>query len=173
MEVPVRDEKYGFHTVYLAYLHWNPNEASGGYMEGVQVAQDYQGVTAWTTQPDGVLKWQDSAGIAYTMPLDFRFDTDYAGTACYYANFSLPKDVSGPTEGFLFWEATPTLPEIVSLYNFSVTAAHKRSCWQYPYTLPSELLASGFHAPSWQWRMYRWTSEGQLAPEGQYDPRKY
>lgn len=34
VEVPVRDEKYGFRTVYLAYLHWNPNEASGGYMEG-------------------------------------------------------------------------------------------------------------------------------------------
>ena len=173
VEVPVRDEKYGFRTVYLAYLHWNPNEASSGYMEGVQIAQDYQGVTAWTTQPDGVLKWQDSAGNAYTMPLNFRFDTDNAGTACYYANFSLPKDVSGPTEGFLFWEATPTLPEIVSLYNFSVTAAHKRSCWQYPYTLPSELLASGFHAPNWQWRMYQWTSEGQMAPEGQYDSRKY
>ena len=107
------------------------------------------------------------------MPLNFRFDTDNAGTACYDANFSLPKDVSGPTEGFLFWEATPTFPEIVLLYNFSVTAAHKRSCWQYPYTLPSELLASGFHAPNWQWRMYQWTSEGQMAPEGQYDSRKY
>ena len=173
VEVPVRDEKYGFHTVYLAYLRWNPNEASGGYMEGIQVAQDYQGVTAWTTQPDGVLKWQDSAGNAYTTPLDFWFDTDNAGTPCYYANFSLPEDVSGPTEGFLFWEVTPTFPEAISLYNFSVTAAHKRSCWQYPYTLPSELLASGFHAPSWQWRMYQWTSEGQLAPEGQYDPQKY
>jgi hypothetical protein len=64
-------------------------------------------------------------------------------------------------EGFLFWEAMPTLPETVSLYNFSVTVAHKRSVWQYPYTLPSELLASGFHAPSWQWRMYQWTSEGR------------
>ncbi len=173
VEVPVRDEKYGFRTVYLAYLHWNPNEASGGYMEGIQVAQDYHGVTHRTTRPDGLLKWQDSAGNAYTMPLDFWFDTDNAGTSCYYANFSLPEDVSGPTEGFLFWEAVPTFPETVSLYNFSVTAAHKRSRWQYPYTLPSELLASGFHAPSWQWRMYQWTSEGQLAPEGQYDPGKY
>ena len=44
-------------------------------------------------------------------------------TPYYYANFSLPKDVSGSTEGFLFWEATATLPETVSLYNFSVTAA--------------------------------------------------
>lgn len=36
------------------------------------------------------------------------------------------------------------------------------------------LLAAGFYsAPSWQWRMYRWTSEGQLAPEGLYNPRKY
>lgn len=173
VEIPVRDKKYGFHTAYLAYLHWNPNEASGGYMEGIQVAQDYQGVTAWTTQPNGVLKWQDSTGKAYAMPLEFRFDTDNAGTPCYYTNFSLPEDVSGPTEGFLFWEVTPTFPETVSLYNFSVTAAHKRSCWQYPYTLPSELLASGFHAPSWQWRTYQWTSEGQLAPEGQYNPRKY
>ncbi len=167
VEVPVRDEKYGFRTIYLAYLYWNPNEASGGYMEGIQVAQDYQGVTAWSTQPDGMLKWQDSAGNAYTMPLDFWFDTDNAGTPCYYTNFSLPEDVSGPTEGFLFWEAVPTFPETVSFYNFSVTAAHKRGVWQYPYTLPSELLASGFHAPSWQWRMYQWTSEGRLAPEGQ------
>lgn len=173
VEVPVRDEKYGFRTVYLAYLHWNPNEASGGYMEGVQIAQDYQGVTVRTTIPDGVLKWQDSAGNAYTMPLEFWFEANSAGKPCCYANFSLPEDVSGPTEGFLFWEATPTFPEIVSLYNFSVTAAHKRSCWQYPYTLPSELLASSFHAPSWQWRMYQWISEGQLAPEGQYDPGKY
>lgn len=173
VEVPVRDEKYGFRTIYLAYLHWNPNEASGGYMEGIQIAQDYQGVTAWTTQPDGVLKWQGSSGNAYTMPLDFWFDTDNAGTPCYYANFSLPEDVSGPTEAFLFWEVTPTFPETVSLYNYSVTAAHRRSFWQYPYTLPSELLASGFYPPSWQWRMFRWTSEGQLAPEGQYDPKKY
>ena len=173
VEVPVRDEKYGFHTVYLAYLYWNPNEASGGYMEGVQVAQDYQGVTHRTTQPDGVLKWQDSTGNAYTMPLDFWFDTDSAGTRCYYANFSLPEDVSGPTEGFLFWEATPTLPETVSLYNFSVTAAHRRSFWQYPYTLPSEILASGFYPPSWQWRMYRWTSKGTLAPEEMYNTYKY
>lgn len=173
VEVPVRDERYGFHTVYLAYLYWNPNESSGGYMEGIQVAQDYQGVTVRTTVPDGVLKWQDSAGNAYTMPLEFWFEADSAGIPCCYSNFSLPKDVSGPMEGFLFWEAMPTLPETVSLYNFSVTVAHKRSIWQYPYTLPSELLASGFHAPSWQWRMFRWTSEGQLAPEGQYNPQKY
>lgn len=173
VEVPVRDEHYGFHTVYLAYLHWAPNEASGGYMEGIQVAQDYQGVTAWTTQPNGVLKWQDSAGKAYAMPLEFRFDTDNAGTPCYYTNFSLPENVSGPTEGFLFWEVTPTFPESVRLYNYSVTVAHGRSVWQYPYTLPSDLLASGFYPPSWQWRMYQWTSEGQLAPKGLYDPRKY
>ena len=173
VEVPVRDEKYGFRTVYLAYLHWNPNEASGGYMEGIQVAQDYQGVTHRTTKPDGVLKWQDSTGNAYTMPLEFWFEADNAGIPCCYSNFSLPEDVSGPMEGFLFWEAVPTFPETVSLYNFSVTVAHKRSVWQYPYTLPSELLASGFRAPSWQWRMYQWTPEGQLAPEGQYDPGKY
>lgn len=173
VEVPVRDERYGFHTVYLAYLYWNPNESSGGYMEGVQVAQDIQGITVHTTVPDGVLKWQDSTGTCYTMPLEFWFEADSAGIPCCYANFSLPEDVSGPMEGFLFWETAPSLPETVSLYNFSVTVAHKRSIWQYPYTLPSELLASGFHAPSWQWRMFRWTSEGQLAPEGQYDPAKY
>ena len=74
-----------------------------------------------------MLKWQDSAGNAYTMPLDFWFDTNNAGNPCYYANFSLPEDVSGSTEGFLFWEAIPTFPETVSLYNFSVTAARKRS----------------------------------------------
>ena len=173
VEVPVRDERYGFHTAYLAYLHWNPNEASGGYMEGIQVVQDYQGVTVRTTKPDGVLKWQDSAGNAYTMPLDFWFDPSGGWRPCYSTNFSLPRNVSGPMEGFLFWEAMPTYPEEVSNYNFSVTAAHRRSLWQYPYTLPSEILASGFYPPSWQWRMYQWTSEGQLAPEGMYDPRKY
>ncbi|NBI68479.1 hypothetical protein D1646_17130 [Pseudoflavonifractor sp. 60] len=173
VEVPVRDERYGFHTVYLAYLYWTPNEASGGYMEGIQVAQDYQGVTVRTTVPDGVLKWQDRAGNACAIPLEFWREADSAGRPCCYANFSLPKDVSGPMEGFLFWEAMPSFPETVSVYNFSVTAAHRRSFWQYPYTLPSEILASGFYPPSWQWRMYRWTSEGQLAPEGMYDPRKY
>ena len=173
VEVPVRDEKYGFRTVYLAYLHWAPNESSGGYMEGVQVAQDYQGVTVHTTKVEGVLKWRDSAGTACAMPLDFWAEADNSGTPCCYANFSLPEDVSGPMEGFLFWEVTPTFPESVRLYNYSVTVAHKRSVWQYPYTLPSDLLASGFYPPSWQWRMYRWTSEGQLAPEGLFNPRKY
>jgi len=166
VEVPVQDERYGFRCVYLDHLRWNPGEASGGYMEGIQVAQDYQGVTAWTTQPDGVLKWQDSSGNAYTMPLDFWFDTDNAGTPCYYANFSLPEDVSGSTEAFLFWEATPTFPESISLYNYSVTTAHRRSFWQYPYTLPSEILASGFYPPSWQWRTYRWTSEASWPRRG-------
>ena len=68
----------------------------------------------------------------------------------------------------------PSFPETVHLYNYSVTIAHKRSIWQYPYTLPSDVLTAGFYsAPNWQWRMYRWTSEGQMAPEGKYDPRKY
>ena len=174
VEVPVRDERYGFHSVYLAHLYWSPNEASGGYMEGIQVVQDYQGVTVHTTIPDGVLKWRDSAGTCYTMPLEFWREADGAGTPCCYANFSLPEDVSGPMEGFLFWEAAPSLPETISLYNFSVTAAHRRIRWQYPYTLPSEILAAGFgSAPYWQWRMYRWTSEGQLAPEGKYNPCKF
>lgn len=168
VEVPVRDERYGFRAVYLAYLYWSPMEASGGYMEGVRVDQDFQGVTVRTTIPDGVLKWRNSAGTQFTMPLAFRLESD--GGPCCYADFSLPEDVSGPMEGFLFWEAAPSLPETVSIYNFSVTAAHRRSFWQYPYTLPSEILASGFYPPSWQWRMFRWTSEGQLAPEGLYDP---
>ena len=116
---------------------------------------------------------RESGNLDETMPLAFWFDTDNAGTPCYYANFSLPEDVSGPTEAFLFWEATPTFPETISLYNYSVTTAHRHSFWQYPYTLPSEILASGFYPPSWQWRMYQWTSEGHLAPEGMYDPQKY
>ena len=82
--------------------------------------------------PDGVLKWQDSAGNAYTMPLEFWFEANSAGKPCCYANFSLPEDVSGPTEGFLFWEATPTFPEIVSLYNFSVTAAQSAAAGSTP-----------------------------------------
>ena len=173
VEVPVRDGRYGFRCVYLAHLRWNPGEASGGYMEGIQVAQDIQGVTVHTTKVEGVLKWRDSAGTAYTMPLDFRFEADGAGRPCCYTDFALPEKVNGPMEAFLFWEAAPSLPETVSLYNYTVTIAHKRSGWQYPYTLPSDLLASGFYPPSWQWRMYQWGSEGQLAPEGLYNPRKY
>jgi len=174
VEVPVRDEKYGFHTVYLVYLCWNTGEASGGFMEGVRVSQDLQGVTVRTTRPDGVLKWQDGAGTDYIMPLDFQFNTDNAGTPCYIADFSLPEDVSGPMEGFLFWEAMPSYPEIVSLYNYQVTIAHRNSLWQYPYTLPSDILTRGFYdTPRWQWWQYQWTSEGQMAPEGQYDSRKY
>ena len=173
VEVPVRDERYGFRCVYLAHLRWNPGEASGGYMEGVRVAQDIQGVTVHTTQVEGVLKWKDSAGTAYTMPLDFRAEADNFGTPCCYADFALPEEADGPTEAFLFWEAAPSYPESVRLYNYTVTIAHKRSGWQYPYTLPSDILASGFHAPSWQWRMYQWGSEGQMAPEGLYNPRKY
>lgn len=173
VEVPVQDDRYGFRNVYLAYLYWNPNESSGIYMEGIKIAQDVQGVTVRTTSPEGVLKWQDNKGAAYTMTLDFQFDTDAAGTPCYFANFSLPKDVNGPMEGFVFWEAMPSRPETVSIYNYYVTAAHRRSFWQYPYTLPSEILASGFYPPNWQWRMYQWTSEGQLAPEGRFDPRKF
>lgn len=171
VEVPVRDEKYGFRTVYLAHLYWSPNESSGGYMEGIQVVQDYHGVTVRTTRPEGVLKWRDSAGTPYTMPLSFQFGATGAGIFFYSADFSLPEDVSGPMEGFLFWEAMPSFPETVVNYNFSVTAAHRRIRWQYPYTLPSEILAAGFgSAPYWQWRMYQWTSEGQLAPEGMYNP---
>ncbi len=174
VEVPVRDGRYGFRCVYLAHLRWNPGEASGGYMEGIQVAQDIQGVTVHTTRVEGVLKWKDGAGTAYTMPLDFRFEADGAGKPCCYADFALPEEVDGPTEAFLFWEAAPSLPETVSLYNYTVTIAHKRGGWQYPYALPSDILAAGFYsAPSWQWRMYQWGSEGQLAPEGLYDPRKY
>lgn len=173
VEVPVRDGRYGFRCVYLAHLRWNPGEASGGYMEGIQVAQDIQGVTVHTTRVEGVLKWKDSAGTAYTMPLDFRFEADGAGKPCCYTDFALPEQVSGPAEAFLFWEAAPSLPETVSRYNYTVTIAHRRSGWQYPYTLPSDILASGFYPPSWQWRMYQWGSEGQLAPEGLYNPRKY
>lgn len=174
VEVPVRDERYGFRCVYLAHLRWNPGEASGGYMEGIQVAQDIQGVTVHTSKVEGVLKWKDGAGTAYTMPLDFRFEADGAGKPCCYTDFALPEEVDGSTEAFLFWEAAPTLPETVSIYNYQVTIAHKRSVWQYPYALPSDILAAGFYsAPSWQWRMYRWGSEGQLAPEGLYNPRKY
>ena len=170
----MRNEKYGFHTVYLAHLCWNTGEAAGGYMEGVRVSQDLQGVTAHTTRPEGVLKWQDSAGTDYIMPLDFQFNTDNAGIPCYLANFSLPEDVNGPLEGFLFWEAVPTYPETVSSYNYQVTIAHRHSFWQYPYTLPSDILTRGFYdTPRWQWRQYQWTSEGQMAPEGMYNPRKY
>lgn len=171
IEVPVRDERYGSHTVCLAYLRWDSGESSGGFMEGIQVVPDLQGVTVRTTCPDAVLKWQDSAGISYIMPLDFRSDTDDAGTSCYFADFSLPEDVSGPVEGYLFWEAMPSLPETVSIYNYHVTIAHRRSAWQYPYTLPSDVLATGSHGPGW--RTYQWAFEGQLAPEGKYDPGKY
>ena len=165
LEIPVRDERYGFHTVYLAHVYWSPSDA-GKYMEGIQVTPDWQGVTVHTSCPQGDLEWRDNDGVFHTAPLSFQFHTNGSGIASYFADLSLPKDTDGPVEGWIYWEAAPSYPEKVSIFNYSVKFAHYRYPWQYPYMLPSDILASNT-SPS-GWRTYEWISEGQLAPEGEY-----
>lgn len=169
-EVPVRDDKYGFRTIYLAYLYWRPEE-HGGYMEAIQVTPDVQGVTVYTSCPQGELEWRDDGGVLHTAPLTFSFRSDGSGTTSYYADFSLPEEADGPVEGWVYWEAVPSFPEKVALFNYSLRFAHRLTPWQYPYTLPSDFLASNALSPVW--RTFHWSSEGQLAPEGSYDPDAY
>lgn len=169
LEVPVRDEKYGFRNVYLAYVYWGPEE-HGGYMEGIQIAPDWHGVTVHTTIPQGELEWRDSGGVSHTAPLTFGFRSGGSGMTAYYADLSLPEDVDGPVEGWIYWEAAPSFPEAVKIFNYSVKFAHRRSPWQYPYELPSDILAA--NAMGQGWRTYQWISEGQMAPEGEYDPAR-
>lgn len=172
-EIPVRDEKYGFRTVYLIDLCWDEaNAFGGGYMEGIQVTPDFHGVTASASCPQGALEWTDSSGVLRTAPLDFRFHTNHWGLSAYVSDFSLPKGVDGEIHGYLLWEVVPSLPETVTVYNSQVGFVHRSTPWQYPYTLPSELLTANRVTPGWVLNgAHAYTN--QLAPEGVYEAYKY
>ena len=170
-EVPVRDDQYGFRTIYLAYLRWDAESvAQCAYMEGVQVTPDWHGVTVHTTYPEGKLEWRED-DCYHTAPLSFRFRSDGSGFASYFADFSLPEETDGPVEGWVCWEAAPSTPETLTVYNYELVFAHRKSPRQYPYSLPSDTLLANPISPDWQimHRLYL----GQLAPEGQYRPGAY
>lgn len=169
LEVPVQDARYGFHVVYLACLFWEAEEA-GGYMEGIKITSDHHGVTVRTTCPQGTLNWTDG-GVLHTAPIRFRFRSDGSWPPSYFADFSLPKTAGGRMEGYVFWEAMPTFPEPQILFNYSLSAVHRLSPWQYPYTLPSDVLLANRFGPEWRSRC--WIYTGQLAPEGEYDSAGY
>lgn len=170
-EVPVRDDQYGFRTVYMAYLCWDAEKAAQcGYMEGIQATPDWHGVTVHTTCPEGKLEWQED-GKYHTAPLSFRFRSDGSGFASYFADFSLPEGADGPVEGWVCWEAAPSFPGILTVYNYQLVLAHRRSPWQYPYRLPSDLLLTNTSSPDWQ--IMHQLYLGQLAPEGQYQSGAY
>lgn len=172
LEIPVRDDRYGFRTVYLAYLRWSAEEVSGGgYMEGIRVTPDLHSVTVHTSCPDGMLEWRDGDGTFHTAPLSFCFRSDSSMIVSYYADFSLPKGINGPVEGWVSWESVPSSPEKLTVYNYQLSFAHRLSPWQYPYQLPSDILLSGSIDPGW--RLYQRPYTGQLAPEGEYESGVY
>ena len=162
VEVAVRDDRYGFRAVYLAWFRWEPSEAR--YTEGIRIAPDLQSVTLRSTCPEGWLKWHED-GKFHTAPLTFRFHSDSFWTGAYYADFSLPED-GGTVYGYVFWESIPVLPDDIAIYNYSITCAHRLSPWHYPYQMPSDILLANSLDPGW--RSKNWTFEGQLAPEGKY-----
>ena len=167
VEVPVRDDHYGFRTVYLAWFRWESPEER--YTEGIRISPDLHGVTLRTVCPEGWLEWWED-GVFHIAPLTFRFHSDSSRTGSYYADFSLPE--GGDTlYGYVFWENISTLPEDITVYNYSITCAHRLSLWRYPYQLPSDILLSNRLDPGW--RSKYWGFEGQLAPEGKYENMKY
>lgn len=172
-EIPVRDDRCGFRTVYLIDLCWDEEDAfGGGYMEGIQVTPDFHGVTVSASCPEGALEWTDSGGVLRTSPLTFRAHTDHRGLAAYVAEFSLPKGADGPIRGYLLWEVVPASPSKPMIYNSQVGFVHRTTPWQYPYTLPSELLASNRVTPGWRLNgTHVYTN--QLAPEGVYEANAY
>lgn len=172
-EIPVRDERYGFRTVYLIDLCWDEEDAfGGGYMEGIQVTPDFHGVTLSTSCPEGALEWTGGDGVLRSSPLVFRAHTDHRGLAAYVAEFSLPKGVDGPIRGVLLWEVVPASPSKPMIYNSQVGFVHRTTPWQYPYTLPSELLVSNRVTTGWRLNgAHAYTN--QLAPEGLYEPNAY
>lgn len=167
VEVPVRDDRYGFRTVYLAWFRWESPEER--YTEGIRISPDLHGVTLRTVCPEGWLEWYED-GKFHTAPLTFRFRSDGARTGSYYADFSLPE--GGDTlYGYVFWENIPTFPENITVYNYSITCAHRLFLWRYPYQLPSDILLYNRLDPGW--RSKNWGFEGQLAPEDKYESMKY
>ena len=172
-EIPVRDERCGFRTVYLIDLCWDEGDAfGGGYMEGIQVTPDFHGVTASASCPQGALEWTDGSGVLRTSPLTFYANTGHRGLTAYVSDFSLPKGVEGEIHGYLLWEVVPASPSKVTVYNNQVGFVHRTTPWQYPYTLPSELLTANRVTPGWRLNgAHTYTS--QLAPEGLYQPNAY
>ena len=162
VEVAVRDDRYGFRTVYLAWFRWESPEER--YTEGIQIIPDLHGVTLRTTCPEGWLEWMKDQ--FHTAPLTFRLRSD----GSYCADFSLPE--SGDSlYGFVFWENIPTRPEGIAVYNYSIACAHRHALWRYPYQLPSDVLVNNQLDPGW--RSKSWRFVGQLAPEGKYENAKY
>ena len=162
VEVAVRDDRYGFRVVYLAWFRWESPEER--YMEGIRISPDLHGVTLRTTSPEGWLEWNEDQ--FHTAPLTFHLRSD----GSYCADFSLPEN--GDTlYGFVFWENIPTRPEGIAVYNYSITCAHRIFPWCYPYQLPSDVLLSNKLDPGW--RSKSWRFVGQLAPEGKYENAKY
>ena len=167
VEVAVRDDRYGFRTVYLAWFRWKSPEER--YTEGIRISPDLHGVTLRTVCPEGWLEWYED-GKFHTAPLAFRFRSDGSRTGSYYADFSLPEN-GDALYGFVFWENIPTMPENIAIYNYSIACAHRHALWRYPYQLPSDaLLANRFDS---RWRSKSWRFVGQLAPEGRYENAKY
>lgn len=168
LEVPVRDERYGFHNVYLAYLHWDAREVSDcRYMEGIRVTPDWHHVSVHATCPEGKLNWTGADGKYHEAPLSFSFRSN-GSTASYCADFSLPGDADGPVDGWVYWELAPSFPENVAVFNYGLDFAHRLTPWQYPYTLPSNVLLSQNGGTGW--RLMQRPHTGWLAPEGQYQP---
>ena len=167
VEAAVRDDRYGFRTAYLAWFRWESPEER--YTEGIRISPDLQGVTLRTVCPEGWLEWYED-GRFHTAPLTFRFRSDSSRTGSYYADFSLPEG-GGTVYGYVFWENIPTRPENITVYNYSITCAHRIFRWRYPYQRPSDVLRANVSDPGW--RSKSWTFEGQLAPEGKYESMKY
>lgn len=162
VEVPVRDDRYGFRVVYLAWFRWESPEER--YMEGIQITPDLHGVTLRTTSPEGWLEWNEDQ--FHTAPLSFRL----CPGGSYCADFSLPEN-GDALYGFVFWENIPTHPDGIAVYNYSIACAHRRALWRYPYQLPSDVLLSNRLDSGW--RSKNWRFVGQLAPEGKYESMKY
>ena len=163
VEVAVRDDRYGFRTVYLAWFRWESPEER--YTEGIRISPDLHGVTLRTVCPEGWLEWYED-GKFHTAPLTFGFRSDGSRTGSYCADFSLPEG-GGTLYGFVFWENISTFPEHTAIYNYSITCAHRLFRWSYPYQLPSDILLANKLDPGW--RSKEWRFVGQLAPEGKYE----
>jgi hypothetical protein len=167
LELPLEDDTYGFRTVYLAYLNWSAAEVSGGgMMEGLRVTPGYHGITMTTTKPSGMLVWRDADGALQTAALTFTLYTDDSLNSAYYADFSLPRGVDGPVEGWVYWAVASTTPEEMTIYYYQLAYAHRLTFWQYPYELPSQALRDGDTGLTWRFNWHYYA--GVLAPASLY-----
>lgn len=162
-EVPVRDEHYGWRVVYLAQLTWD--EGVNYRMEGFRLVPDYHNVVAFLDGPEGRLEWEGD-GAFHTAAMDIRKD----GWMEYLCDFSLP-EADGPVTGYVCWSVVPTYPEKTSVYNYGFDFAHRTAAWQWPYTLPTDVVTEGRSQVGWRQFQQRFT--GHLAPEGMYESGGY